>query len=121
MNALVIGSHKRPLNYNVSEALTPDDWFQCSKVWELQAADLSKSSVHTGAVGRVDSSNGGGGDTGRGIGLRFPRYLKDREDKKPEMATSAEQIAEMYYSQQGATGSNTAGITGDDAEDDDWL
>ena len=61
-------------------------------VWELQAADLSKSSVHKGGVnsGRLG---------GRGIGLRFPRYLRDREDKKAENATSAEQIVEMYLSQ----------------------
>ena len=56
-------------------------------VWELQAADLSKSSVHRGAVGRVDKSEA------RGVGLRFPRYIRDRDDKKPEGATSAEQIA----------------------------
>ena len=43
MKALVVESSRRPLNYNVGDPLAPDDWFQASAVWELQAADLSKS------------------------------------------------------------------------------
>ena len=31
------------------QVLTPDHWFEAAVVWELQAADLSKSSAHTGA------------------------------------------------------------------------
>jgi hypothetical protein len=43
MNHHVIASNRRPHNYNVGEALEPDDWFDAHVVWELQAADLSKS------------------------------------------------------------------------------
>ncbi len=46
MKPLTIGSHRRPLNYNVNDVLTPDHWFEASVVWELQAADLSKRSVY---------------------------------------------------------------------------
>lgn len=104
----------RPSYYNAGGGnLEPDVWFHSSVVWEIQAADLSKSSVHTGAMGRIEG--------GRGIGLRFPRFLRIREDKKSHMATSAEQIADIYHSQAGIEG---ASINNDkdfeDFDDDDY-
>ncbi len=109
-------SNCKPLNYNVGENLTPDDWFEPAVVWELQAADLSKSPQHKGGLGKV-------GD-GRGIGLRFPRYIRDRPDKKPENATRAEQIVDMYLSQSGVEGAapaeNEAG-GGADYDDDEGI
>jgi DNA ligase-1 len=67
MQPKILASRRRPINYNVGDPLEPDDWFEASVVWEIQAADLSKSSVHKGGIGRV-------GEAGRGIGLRFPRF-----------------------------------------------
>ena len=78
--------------YNVSDALECDVWFDAVQVWEIKAADLSKSSAHRGAAGKT-------GEAGRGIGLRFPRFERVRSDKKPEQATSSDQILEMYYDQ----------------------
>merc|ERR1712048_1121198 len=78
-------------NYNVSEKMKPDGWLEACQVWEIRAADLSISPVHTSAMGvKAD---------GKGIGLRFPRFLRIREDKSPEEATSAVQIVDMYESQ----------------------
>lgn len=31
--------------------------------------------------------------------MRFPRFLKRRDDKNPEQATSAEELAEIYWRQ----------------------
>ena len=101
----------RPYNYNVGDVLEPDDWFEAAVVWELQAADLTASSVHKGAIGKIDTSGS------KGVGLRFPRYIRDRDDKKAENATSSEQIADMYRQQ----GDNVAVNDGDDDEDEDAI
>merc|ERR1719502_1387715 len=77
--------------YNVDAKMTPDVWFEPCQVWEIKAADLSISPVHTSAMGQKAD--------GKGIGLRFPRFLRVRDDKQPEESTSAEQIVDMYEAQ----------------------
>ena len=91
--------------YVVSDSLECDVWFDAVQVWEIKAADLSKSSTHRGAIGKLEE--------GRGIGLRFPRFERIREDKSPEQATNSDQILEMYYNQDTVKGQN-----GDDDDDD---
>lgn len=78
--------------YNVSDTLECDVWFDAVQVWEVKAADLSKSSTHKGAIDKT-------GESGRGIGLRFPRFERKRPDKTPEQATTSDQILDMYYAQ----------------------
>jgi DNA ligase-1 len=70
-------------------------------VWEIQAADLSRSSVHRGGVGRLDKHDDIVVGDNRGIGLRFPRFLRERDDKRPDQATTAEQVVDMFFSQSG--------------------
>ena len=107
----ILGSSKRPIKYNVGDPLTPDHWFGASFVWELQAADISKSIVHKGCIGRLD-------DRHKGIGLRFPRLIKERTDKNPEGATSSDQIVDMYVSQ-GIHDNKNGQPERDDGGDDD--
>merc|ERR1740117_2306367 len=91
-------------NFNVSDRLKPDVWLEPCQVWEIKAADLSISPVHTSALGMKAD--------GKGIGLRFPRFLRIRDDKGPEDATSADQIVDMFEAQ--AVISNNAGGGDDD-------
>jgi len=90
----------------------PDIWFEPKIVWEVLTADLSLSPIYTAAQGLADE---------RGISLRFPRFIRIREDKSADDATGPEQIAEMYERQALAQtkGSRKKG-KGGDADDDFW-
>ncbi|GAA5883042.1 hypothetical protein JCM16303_006806 [Sporobolomyces ruberrimus] len=76
--------------YDVGTAKAPDVYFEPKVVWEVLAADLSLSPVYSAARGLCGE---------RGISLRFPRFLRVRDDKDAESSTEPEQIAEAYRRQ----------------------
>jgi len=77
--------------YNTRE--TPDVWFDAKEVWEIRGADLTVSPVHRAGLGKVPGSD-------RGIGLRFPRFVRIRDDKSIQDATTSDAIARMYQAQE---------------------
>ncbi|UKJ88803.2 DNA ligase 1 precursor [Theileria orientalis] len=83
--------NSKPPNYEVSDKMVPDVWFSPEKVWECKCADLSISPVYT-AANRLTTNE-------KGIGLRFPRFLRVRDDKKPDDATTSDEIFDMYLKQ----------------------
>ncbi|CEQ41141.1 SPOSA6832_02822 [Sporobolomyces salmonicolor] len=96
--------------YDMGTAKGPDVYFEPKIVWEVLAADLSLSPVYSAARGLC-------GD--RGISLRFPRFLRIRDDKDAESSTEPEQIAEAYR-KQGIFSAGQGGKKNGGAEDDFW-
>ena len=91
---------ERPENIVTGE--NPPYWFAPSEVWEIRGADLTISPVHKAALGRLDGADGDidlDDDEGRGISLRFPRFVRVRDDKKIDEATSSTQILSLFLNQ----------------------
>lgn len=70
----------------------PDVWFEPQEVWEMAFADITLSPTYTAAIGLVSQE--------RGLSLRFPRFLKKREDKGIEEASSSDFLAGLFRKQE---------------------
>lgn len=96
--------------YDVGEA-KPDVYFEAKIVWEVLTADLSLSPVYTAAKGLIEQ---------RGVSLRFPRFIRVRDDKTAEESTSPEQVEQMYRSQVVNSSKSSKGGAGGDEDDGFW-
>lgn len=88
----------------------PDIWFEPKIVWEVLTADLSLSPVYTAAQGLVSSLSFHHYNglnlfkvEDRGISLRFPRFIRIRDDKAAEDATGPEQVSTFQTIELGIT------------------
>ncbi len=79
-------------NARVDSLMQPDVWTEPKIVMEIIGAEVTLSPVHTCARDVIKE--------GYGLGIRFPRYTgRLRDDKRPEDATTDEEIVEMYRRQ----------------------
>jgi DNA ligase-1 len=75
----------------VDSAIEADVWFVPAKVAEIIGAELTLSPMHTCCMGAIRP--------GAGISIRFPRFIRWRDDKRPEDATTTKELLEMYKRQ----------------------
>lgn len=73
----------------VETGMIADVWFEPVKVVEVAGAELTVSPVHTVAHHLVKRG---------GLALRFPRFVRFRDDKTTEQATTVREIYDMYRS-----------------------
>ncbi|KAF4556345.1 ATP dependent DNA ligase domain-containing protein 2 [Elsinoe fawcettii] len=70
----------------------PAVWFEPQEVWEMAFADVTISPTYTAAIGLVNEE--------KGLSLRFPRFLKAREDKSIDEASTVDFLAGLYRKQE---------------------
>ncbi len=91
----------------VEYAGRPDVWFEPQEVWEMAFADVTMSPTYVAAIGLVDEE--------RGLSMRFPRFLRLREDKGIDEASTAEFLAELWWKQEARGGARE--VREDDEEE----
>ena len=75
-------------------------FFEPCEVWEIRGADLTRSPVHTAGIGcEGEGGEGEEEEEERGIGLRFPRFIRKRPDKSIHEATNAAEIVGLFKKQ----------------------
>ena len=72
----------------VISELIPDIWVVPKVVIEVRADEITLSPMHSC-----------GKEKGKGYALRFPRMIKYRMDKKPEEATTTDEVKKMFLAQ----------------------
>ncbi len=75
----------------VDSLMDADIWFSPSLVLEVLGDEITLSPVHTCAYNRLREDSG--------LAIRFPRFIRLREDKSPEDATTVDEVVDMYNSQ----------------------
>jgi DNA ligase-1 len=76
---------------NVDSLIDAEVWFRPKVVMELLGDEITLSPIHTCAFERLREKSG--------LAVRFPRFLRLREDKAPEDATTVDEIVDMYNAQ----------------------
>ena len=73
---------KKPQQYQVDKNLTPDVWCCPKIVVEVEADNITQSSIHIAKYS-----------------LRFPRWLRFRDDKSSNQTTTLKELKNLYQLQ----------------------
>jgi DNA ligase 1 len=95
----LLTTYTKPPYYETS--LRPDVWFIASEVWEVKFGDITLSPVYTAGIGLIDPE--------RGMSLRFPRFIRKRDDKGVDEASTREFLAELWRKQESREGDKREG------------
>lgn len=95
----VESSHK-PALYDTADDLKVDVWVKPQIVVEIKADEITRSSMHTAGRTMKKTQSGRGMEVDmQGYALRFPRLTRFRDDKKPEDATTLQELEDMFKEQ----------------------
>ncbi|KAH7108064.1 ATP-dependent DNA ligase [Auriculariales sp. MPI-PUGE-AT-0066] len=82
----------RSSQWNVETGgLRPAVYFKPSEVWEVKGADITISPTSVAALGVVTSD--------KGLSLRFPRFIRVREEKSLEQASGPDLLVKIWEAQ----------------------
>ncbi len=73
----------------VETEMKADVWFEPKIVMEVMGAEITVSPVHTVAKDKIKKG---------GLALRFPIFIRWRDDKSPENTTTIQEIYDLYKS-----------------------
>ena len=93
-----------PSNYKLGKA-EPEVVFEAKIVVEVKTADLSISPIYTAGYDLTPDH--------RGVSLRFPRFQRIRDDKKPYEACTSEEIVKLYNNQASINKNNKSFVSND--------
>jgi len=93
----------------VDAGMKMDVWFEPNIVIEVIASEITLSPSHSAAKNSIRPDYG--------LALRFPKFTgKIRDDKKPEDATTVEEIVAMYKRQLKVVSSGGLKVPGDESQ-----
>ena len=75
----------KPECYDLGDTLLPDVYLLPSKIWEIGADSITRSPTYS--LGKEQSQ--------QGFSLRFPRFIREREDKMPTVKIDEELLIDL--------------------------
>jgi DNA ligase-1 len=83
---------RQPARVMVNPQAAPEFWFTPALVVEVLGLEITESPVHTCCWDP---------ERKRGLALRFPRFVRWRDEKSPEQATTTAEVAAIFRRQRG--------------------